>query len=240
MHITRHVSPHLTRVNHILCSSCRYDSDDSRMRWFDVPDCFCFHIWNAWEETNHGADGQDIVVVICSCMTPPDALFSDADAEAANVRATLTEIQLDLRTGVSRRRELASGLSLEAGTVNRSLLGRRTMYAYLAVAEPWPRCRGVAKVDLATGEAVAVHDYGAGRFGGEATFVPAANSEKEDEGHVVVMVHDEAEGASELAVLDAVTMETAAVVELPCRVPYGFHGAFVTRDHLAQQRSISS
>ncbi|KAM3393502.1 hypothetical protein ACQJBY_014298 [Aegilops geniculata] len=220
----------------------RYDSNDSRMRWFDVPDCFCFHVWNAWEETDHAGDGPATVVIICSCMTPPDALFSEAAAEAtANLRATLTEIRLDLRTGVSRRRELASGLSLEAGTVNRTLLGRRTRYAYLAIAEPWPRCRGVAKVDLATGEAVAVHQYGTGRFGGEASFVPAAGGGKrEDEGHVVVMVHDEAASTSELAVLDAVTMEAVTTVALPCRVPYGFHGAFLTRDQLAAQRTCIS
>ncbi|TVU01599.1 hypothetical protein EJB05_52939, partial [Eragrostis curvula] len=201
------------------------------MRWFDVPDCFCFHVWNAWDEA-------DAVVVICSCMTPPDALFSDAASDASSsVRATLTEIRLDLRTGRSTRRALAPELNLEAGTVNRSRLGRRTRYAYLAVAEPWPRCRGVAKVDLATGEAVAVREYGAGRFGGEPTFVPAAakKGEEEDDGHVVVLVHDEAAGESELVVMDARTMDTAAPVALPCRVPYGFHGVFVTRDQLAAQ-----
>ncbi|KAL6885639.1 hypothetical protein ACP4OV_010418 [Aristida adscensionis] len=238
----------------------RYDSDDSRMRWFDVPDCFCFHIWNAWEEKNGGAgdgagdgaggDGDvDAVVIICSCMTPPDALFSDdagGGAAPPSVRATLTEIRLDLLSGTSRRRELAPGLSLEAGTVNRSRLGRRTRYAYLAVAEPWPRCRGVAKVDLATGEAVAVREYGAGRFGGEATFVPAAgasSASEEDDGHVVVLVHDEAAGgggggaSTELLVLDARSMEVAAAVALPCRVPYGFHGVFVTGEQLAAQRA---
>ncbi|CAM0908324.1 unnamed protein product [Alopecurus aequalis] len=226
----------------------RYDADDSRMRWFDVPDHgFCFHVWNAWEETDNNAGGAaTAVVIICSCMTPPDALFShsDADATTKNVRAVLTEIRLDLRTGQSRRRELAPGLSLEAGTVNRALLGRRTRYAYLAVAEPWPRCRGVAKVDLATGEAVAVHEYGAGRFGGEATFVPVASGGEEDEGHVVVMVHADEEEAgdassapAELVVLDASTMQVAATVAVPCRVPYGFHGAFLTRDQLAAQRA---
>uniref|UniRef100_A0A0E0P4W0 9-cis-epoxycarotenoid dioxygenase n=1 Tax=Oryza rufipogon TaxID=4529 RepID=A0A0E0P4W0_ORYRU len=155
------------------------------MRWFDVPGCFCFHIWNAWDEP---------AVVI-----------------PARARARL---------------------NLEAGTVNRSLLGRRTRFAYLAVAEPWPRCRGVAKVDLGTGELAAVHEYGEGRFSGEPTFVPATSATsgtgtggREDDGHVVVMVHDEAAGTVELVVLDAGKMEVAATVAaLSCRVPYGFHG----------------
>ncbi|GJN12028.1 hypothetical protein PR202_ga30271 [Eleusine coracana subsp. coracana] len=117
------------------------------------------------------------------------------------------------------RRALAAGLSLEAGTVNRSRLGRRT--------RPSP-----------------VREYGAGRFGGEPTFVPAAaatgagKGEEEEEGHLVVMVHDEAAGTSELVVMDARGggMETVATVALPCRVPYGFHGVFVTRDQLAAQK----
>ncbi|KAE8809023.1 9-cis-epoxycarotenoid chloroplastic-like [Hordeum vulgare] len=158
-------------------------------------------------------------------MTPPDALFSEATADDAlvNLRATLTVIRLDLRAGVSRRHHLASGLNLEVGTVEPDPAG-----AGDAV------CRGPG-----TGETVAVHKYGAGPFGGEATFVPAANSEEEDEGHVVVMVHDESTGASlaqSWVVLDAVTMEAVTMVALPFRVPYGFDGAFLTRDQLATQR----
>ncbi|KAB8094765.1 hypothetical protein EE612_022074, partial [Oryza sativa] len=65
------------------------------MRWFDVPGCFCFHIWNAWDEP--------AVVIVCSCITPPDALLS-------SVRAVLSEVRLDLRTGRYSRRELVPGL----------------------------------------------------------------------------------------------------------------------------------
>uniref|UniRef100_A0A0E0KMF0 DUF1618 domain-containing protein n=1 Tax=Oryza punctata TaxID=4537 RepID=A0A0E0KMF0_ORYPU len=192
------------------------------MRWFDVPDCFCLHIWNKPDAA------AAAIVIVCSCITPPDALFFSSDDDAVAVRAILSEVRLDLRTGWSSQRELVPELNLEAGTVNRSLLGHRTRYTYLAIAEPWPRCRGVAKVDLGTGELAAVHEYGEGRFGGEPTFVPAASTsstgtggeEEEDDGHVVVMVHDEAAGTAEVVVLDAGKMEVAATVAVPCRVPY--------------------
>ncbi|RCV32606.1 hypothetical protein SETIT_7G016600v2 [Setaria italica] len=68
-------------------------------------------------------------------------------------------------------------------------------------------------MDLDTGE-LAMHEFGAGMFGGEPTFVPAvggaSSDQEEDEGHVVVMVQDEAAGASELVVMDACSMEVAA------------------------------
>lgn len=212
----------------------KYASDESELKWIEVPDCFCFHLWNAWEE------GEDEVVVIGSCMTPPDAIFNESDSA---LRSVLSEIRLNLKTGLSTRREITP-MNLEAGQVNRNLLGRKTRYAYLAIAEPWPKVSGIAKVDLhSTGtleERVAGKImYSPGCYGGEPFFVPRSSdpAAPEDDGYILTFMHNEETSKSELLILDArsPTLEPVATVKLPSRVPYGFHGTFITSEELAKQ-----
>ncbi|KAM0910520.1 hypothetical protein ACQ4PT_014102 [Festuca glaucescens] len=155
-------------------------------------------------------------------------------------QSVLSEIRLDPRTGTSSRRAVlreADQVNLEAGMVNRQLLGRKTRYAYLAMAEPWPKVSGFAKVDLEDGT-VEKFTYGEGRYGGEPCFVPRADgSGAEDDGHVLCFVHDESRGgtSSELLVVNAGDMRAEAAVKLPGRVPYGFHGTFISATELQRQ-----
>ncbi|XP_040385511.1 9-cis-epoxycarotenoid dioxygenase NCED5, chloroplastic [Oryza brachyantha] len=214
----------------------KYARSSSEMVWVDVPDCFCFHLWNAWEEPE-----SDEVVVVGSCMTPADSIFNESDDRLESV---LTEIRLNTRTGESTRRAVlppSTQVNLEVGMVNRNMLGRKTRYAYLAVAEPWPKVSGFAKVDLVTGE-LTKFDYGPGRFGGEPCFVPmdgagaaASPARGEDDGYILSFVRDEAAGTSELLVVNAADMRLEATVQLPSRVPYGFHGTFINAGELSSQ-----
>ncbi|XP_024541970.1 9-cis-epoxycarotenoid dioxygenase NCED4, chloroplastic [Selaginella moellendorffii] len=228
----------------------KYATTSDELKWVEVPDCFCFHVWNAWEAS------EDEVVVLGSCMTPPDCVFNESPNGHEEMSSVLCEIRLNLTTGTSTRTPIA-GLNLEAGTVNRRVLGRQCRYLYLAVADPWPKISGIAKVDLSlkkekaeveteVAEAEVVSDCVVGRrvhgencFGGEPFFVPRTSDPDaaEDDGYVLTFVHNESTGVSELLVLDAATdnLELLASVQLPARVPYGFHGTFVSEEELASQ-----
>ncbi|HEY9667994.1 MAG TPA: carotenoid oxygenase family protein, partial [Coleofasciculaceae cyanobacterium] len=99
---------------------------------------------------------------------------------------------------------------------------------------PMPLFDGLIKYDLSNGTSQ-THEFGEGRYGGEAVFAPRPGATTEDDGWLMTFVHDEASGASELVVVDAqdVAAEPVARVIMPRRVPYGFHGAWVSEEQLA-------
>jgi carotenoid cleavage dioxygenase len=59
--------------------------------------------------------------------------------------------------------------------------------------------------------------------------VPRDGSVDEDDAWLVGLVHDDAAGRAQLAVLAADDVESGpvATVEVPVRVPLGFHGSWI-------------
>ncbi|MFE2186398.1 carotenoid oxygenase family protein [Streptomyces sp. NPDC059455] len=139
----------------------------------------------------------------------------------------------------SAREEPLDDLVTEFPTINDSVLGRPSRYAY-AVAFPGSGLEEYAlvKYDAATG-ARQIAPTGPGRMPGEAVFVPAAGGGdgeayggrggSEDDGYLLTVVSDLHRDASELIVLDAqdITAAPVATVELPHRVPAGIHGSWI-------------
>ncbi len=73
------------------------------------------------------------------------------------------------------------------------------------------------------------HELGKGRVAGEGVFVPRPDPKSEDDGWLVSFTHDRADGRSELRVVDCrdLTADPVARVQIPQRVPYGFHAIWL-------------
>nr|AMY62111.1 putative carotenoid cleavage dioxygenase 4 [Musa troglodytarum] len=212
----------------------RYATSEAEMRWFEVPGFNPVHALNAWE------DGDELVLVAPNVLSVEHALD-----RMELVHSSLEMVRIDLGSGAVSRTPM-SAANIDFGVINPRYMGRKNRYAYLGVGDPMPKISGVVKLDLTlAGKSdcvVARRDFGSTCFGGEPFFVASGEreGEEEDEGYVVSYVHDEGSGESRFVVMDARSpdLDIVAEVLLPRRVPYGFHGLFVSQAELRSQRPL--
>lgn len=199
--------------------------DNSNIRWFEAPACYIFHTLNAYEE------GDEVVLIACR-MSYTNVLISEEsknDGDGGIPR--LYRWKFNLKTG-SVREEMLDDTPAEFPRINENLQGRKTRYGYSGKLAPTsvPLFDGVIKYDLEK-ETSQIHQFGKGRYGGEAVFAPSQKDIKEDEdkGWLITFVFDTDTETSELVIINAqdVNSTPAARVLIPQRVPYGFHGAWV-------------
>lgn len=201
------------------------------IRWFEVPPCYVFHTLNAYE------DGDEVVLLACRTKEFPDSFFTPPSARTGRealigeeFAPTMYRWRLNLKTGGARE-EALDDVPSEFPRINEGLAGSRTRYGYtLGINE----VNELIKYDFERGVSER-HSHGRGRVGGEGVFVPRPNAAAEDDGWLVTYVHDEGSGMSELVVIEARDFGAppAARVLIPARVPYGFHGAWVSGEMLA-------
>lgn len=207
----------------------RYATDESEMKWFDVPGFNIIHAINAWDE-------EDAVVILA-----PNILSVEHTLERMDlIHALVEKVRIDLKTGIVTRNPV-SARNLDFGVINPAYLGKKHRFVYAAIGDPMPKISGVVKLDVSKRErqecTVASRIYGPRCYGGEPFFVarePENPEAEEDDGYVVTYVHDEIAGESKFLVMDAKSpgLDIVAAVRLPRRVPYGFHGLFVKESDL--------
>ncbi|CAM0948511.1 unnamed protein product [Alopecurus aequalis] len=223
----------------------RYEKDEKTIRWFELPNCFIFHNANAWEE------GDEVVLITCRLENPDlDKVNGHQDEKLESFGNELYEMRFNMKTGAASQKQLSVS-AVDFPRINESYTGRKQRYVYCTILDSIAKVTGVIKFDLhaepesgkkqleAGGNVCGIYDLGPGRFGSEAVFVPKEPgvSGEEDDGYLILFVHNENTGKSEVNVIDAKTMsaDPVAVVELPNRVPYGFHAFFVNEEQLGLQ-----
>jgi carotenoid cleavage dioxygenase len=198
------------------------------VRWFEVDPCYVFHTLNAYD------DGGEVVLDVCRIS---EIWREPGDMQGGAGRQTLHRFRLDLASGNAKEQTLDER-GMEFPRVADARVGRRHRYGYTVQfgtgPDGGPAFAGLAKLDLEGGRSW-LHEFGPGRNPGEPVFVPAAGADPAtDDGWVMTYVHDENSGRSEFVVLDASRFEAAPVarVALPQRVPYGFHGSWISDEAL--------
>jgi carotenoid cleavage dioxygenase len=192
--------------------------------WVEAPICYSFHPLNAYDTP----DGK-VVVDLCvyDRMFDTDILGPFGDGLARLERWVLDPASRT--TSVTVIDDRPNEFPRHRG----AMTAREHRYGYCAspstdTSAGWP----TVKHDLQTGERWEF-DHGPGRAAGEPVFVgkhgvdPAS---EEDAGWLMTYVHDVGAGTAEFVVLDAQDLARGYVarVPLPQRVPYGFHGNWVS------------
>ncbi|MFV0306704.1 MAG: carotenoid oxygenase family protein [Desertimonas sp.] len=189
------------------------------VRWFDVEPCYVFHPLNAYD------DGERVVLEVVRYDRVFDRRRSSPDDTAAHWHRWT----IDLAAGRVHE-EQRSDVSFEFPRVDERLVGRPNRYGYgttMSRSGDGNEFSGqLVRIDQSAGRTDIV-DLGVGRTSGEWVMIPRHSGAAEDDGWLMGLVYDRDRDRSELVVVDAGApdgLDPVARVELPARVPIGFHG----------------
>ena len=209
------------RVGVMPRSTADKQTSGADVTWFEVEPCYVFHPMNAFV----AADGQ------VSVDTARYERMWSRSSDDFRDHATLHRWSFDLTSGSVTETAL-DDRPFEFPRVAEHLTGLPNRYGYGAGGLDG---NAVVKYDLENGTSE-IRDYGDAALPGEPVFVPAENAESEDHGWLMSYVYNRADASSDFVILDArdIAGDPVAVVPLPQRVPFGFHGSwFDDREYLS-------
>ncbi|GAB1640056.1 carotenoid oxygenase family protein [Krasilnikovia sp. MM14-A1259] len=198
--------------------------DGGPVRWFEVSPCYVFHVGNAHED----AQGRIVLDAVrysrAAWMSAWTTIGGAPDARQAaqSGNSVLHRWTLDPASGRVSEQQL-DDQNVEFPTVDDRTVGRPHRYLYAVDRHT------IVKYDNVSG-AVQRHGIGDDWWAGEAVFVPADAGSGEDEGWLIsIATHTDPAVPSRLLVHDArdLTAAPVAEVQLPRRVPAGFHGSWI-------------
>ena len=193
------------------------DGSNGDVRWFDVEPCYVFHPMNAY-------DDGDTYIVLDVVRHPK--MFDTVHSGPNEGPPTLDRWTVDLADGKVRESRV-DDRGQEFPRVDERVVGKPHRYGYApTVGEDGTAGDSLIKHDL-VGENTQSRAFGADKMLGEFVFHPSSPDAEEDDGVLMGYLYDRPTDRSELAVLDARTLQDVASVKLPHRVPAGFHGNWI-------------
>ncbi len=207
---------HPSRVG--LLDRTAHTADD--VVWCDAPMRYSYHPLNAY-------DTEDGKVVVDLC-TYGSMFESDLNGPFGDSEPRLDRWTIDPAAGTVGA-EVVDERFNEFPRHDPRVGGRRHRYGYTASGSTAGSdlFGPTRKIDLDSGT-ITEFDHGPGRGGAEPVFVPKEGSTAEDDGWLIMFVHDATADRSDLVIVDAGEFDSEiARIELPRRVPHGFHGNWV-------------
>jgi len=221
------------------------DGDGSDLRWIPIDNCYVFHFLNAYSPTGNGNDsgggsGSTNRIVLDACRLPRMEIGLDAETPplpaGEDPGGYLTRFTIDLDAGTAEHTRIAE-LSGDFPRIDDRLAGRRHRRGYVATFASGMPDRSAAGAD-GLFDSITAYDLdhgtetsylvGPNRSIGEPVVAPDPGG-ADGEGWVMSYVHDRATDRSEVHILDAADIAAGpvAVVHIPRRVPFGFHGSWL-------------
>jgi carotenoid cleavage dioxygenase len=196
-----------------------HDGDASSVVWSAVEPCYVFHPMNAYED----ADGR----VVMDIVRHPKMFDSDLLGPNEGT-PTLERWIVDPKGGPVKEQRL-DDVGQEFPRHDERRVGRPYRFGYTAGFGDSVSHGGLRKHDLRDSK-VQLHQEGPERSFLEPVFVPRSDDSDEDDGWVMAYVYDARENRSDVVILHAQDFEAdpVATIQLPTRVPFGFHGSFVS------------
>lgn len=184
-------------------------------QWIEIDPCFVYHPLNAYD------DGEAIVLDVVR----HERTFVDGNLENSGGPSRLERWHIDPAAG-RMRPEIVDDRGQEFPRVDPRVECHPHRYGYAVGFGFDGGPSSLLKHDLKTG-GTQVHDVGVTGAASEGVFVPAGPGE--DEGYVLSVVYDGNDDVSHVRIIDAqnFTAPPVATIQLPVRVPFGFHGNWI-------------
>ena len=209
------------------------------VRWFEFEPRHMFHELNVWEE-----GGKIIADVAAANGT---ALFPDQHGE----RLTHGDTQQSLRrwtidiAAESMGEEVLNDRDIQFPRPDDRLMTRKSRHSFanINLNSRDGRVEGmdaVLRFDTETGAEDIFH-FGAGAAAGELVFAPRLGGTEEADGYAMTLVHRANAPTSELAIFASqdIAAGPLATVQIPFRVPSGFHCNFYAADNPLYRQAVT-
>ena len=209
------------------------------VRWFEFDPRHMFHELNVWEE-----GGKIIADVAAANGT---ALFPDQNGERlshSDTQQSLRRWTIDIAAG-SMTEAVLNDRDIQFPRPDDRLMTRKSRHSFanINLNSRDGRVEGmdaVLRFDTETGAEDIFH-FGAGAAAGELVFAPRLGGTEEADGYAMTLVHRANGPTSELAIFAAkdIAGGPLATVQIPFRVPSGFHCNFYAADNPLYRQAIT-